>query len=434
MTLWKTESDNKNQLQELVETFTVGNDFVLDQVLIPFDVEASIAHAEGLASICVLKEPELRSLVIALNEIKNLHAQGQFPITQGQEDGHTAIEDFLVQKLGDTGKKIHTGRSRNDQVLVAMRLWERDSIDQIIYSTKKLTQHFLDFALEYEFVPMPGFTHTQIAMPSSVGMWAASLAEMLTLNLKELIAFRSVVNQSPLGSAAGFGVNFNLPRKMVAHKLGFEGCLQIAMTSQNTRGKIEADLVSHFSSLSATLAHFANDLVWFSSSQFKFFSVAEELTTGSSIMPQKKNLDSAELLRGSHAVMLGYECTLKHLTANLISGYHRDLQLSKKPTMDASVLLYNMIEISEALIKNTTPNQAPLEFAFSPEIFAADEANAMVAKGVPFREAYQQVKKNLEKLPSLSAEAIQQNLKQKQSLGAAGNLGLDTLKDKLSNS
>ena len=433
MTLWKTDSAINKDLQQLVEEFTVGNDYILDQALVPFDVDASIAHAEGLASINILNASELTSLISTLKEIKDLHAKDQFPISPAQEDGHTAIEDYLVSKIGDTGKKIHAGRSRNDQVLVAMRLWEREKIDQTIYSTQYLAKLFHKFSTKYEFIPMPGFTHTQIAMPSSVGMWAASFCEMLITHINELKNFRKTLNLSPLGSAAGFGVDFDLPRETTAKKLGFENCLQIAMTSQNTRGKIEADFVSHLASLSATLAHFANDLVWFSSSQFKFFTIADELTTGSSIMPQKKNLDSAELLRGSHAVMLGYECTLKHLTQNLISGYHRDLQLSKEPTMKAVELLQSMLKMSEALVSNITPNQAKLEAAFTPEIFAADQANALVAQGVPFREAYGQVKNNLQALTTLSAEDIQENLKQKKSLGAAGNLGLEKLKDTLNN-
>lgn len=433
MTLWKTDSDSNNDLQQLVEKFTVGNDYILDQALIPYDVDASIAHAEGLASINILNASELTSLSTTLNKIKELHTKGEFEITQAQEDGHTAIEDYLVSKLGDTGKKIHTGRSRNDQVLVAMRLWERDKLDQIICSTETLAKLFHKFATKHEFIPMPGFTHTQMAMPSSVGMWAASFCEMLITHTAELQHFRSVINKSPLGSAAGFGVSFDLPRDETAKKLGFDGCLQIAMTSQNTRGKVEADLVSHLTSLSATLAHFANDLVWFSSSQFQFFTVAEELTTGSSIMPQKKNLDSAELLRGSHSVLLGYECTLKHLTSNLISGYHRDLQLSKEPTMKAVNLIQSMLEMGEALISNIIPHQEKLEQAFTSEIFAADQANALVAKGVPFREAYLQVKNNLEKLECLSSADIQENLKEKKSLGAAGNLELEKLQLTLTN-
>lgn len=434
MTLWKTDSENKNKLQQLVNEFTVGNDYVLDQKLIPYDVEASIAHAEGLASINILNALELEKIVKCLNEIKAIHAQGQFKITQAQEDGHTAIEAYLVKKLGDTGKKIHTGRSRNDQVLVAMRMWEKTHLEQIISSVKTLAEIFHKFATKHKFMPMPGFTHTQIAMPSSVGMWAASFCEMLISHIRELKHFKTELNKSPLGSAAGFGVGFDLPREATAKTLGFYNCLQITLTSQNTRGKIEADLVSHMSSLSATLAHFANDLVWFSSSQFQFFKVADDLTTGSSIMPQKKNLDPAELLRGSHSHMLGYECTLKALTNNLISGYHRDLQLSKAPTMKAVELIETLLEIAQALVENIEPNEEKLIEAFTPEIFAADQANDLVAKGVPFREAYAQVKARLQNSSSnqtVSKEVIIQNLKSKKHLGAAGNLGLDRLKKQL---
>lgn len=437
MTLWKTDSDNHSQLQQLVQKFTVGNDYLLDQILIPYDVDASIAHAEGLASINILNALELTKIVKCLNEIKHLHTQGQFEITPEQEDGHTAIEEYLVNQLGDTGKRIHTGRSRNDQVLVAMRLWEKHETEQIIYSIKSLSKVFHNFATKYEFVPMPGFTHTQVAMPSSVGMWAASFCEMCLTHIQALQHFKNVLNKSPLGSAAGFGVGFDLPRAVIAEKLGFDGCLQIALTSQNTRGKIEADLASYLVSLSATLSHFANDLVWFSSSQFQFFTVSKDLTTGSSIMPQKKNLDPAELLRGSHAHMLGYECTLKALTSNLISGYHRDLQLSKEPIMKAMKLIQSMLEMAQALVENIAPNEDKLIAAFTPEIFAADQANELVAQGRPFREAYVHVKENLENNEHhtpVSKEKIGANLKNKKHLGATGNLGLEKLEQMLSNS
>ncbi|NCP67199.1 argininosuccinate lyase [bacterium] len=434
MTLWKTDSIENNTLQNLIEKFTVGNDPQLDQTLVPYDVDASIAHAEGLASIHILNVLELKKIIQALEDIKALHAKSHFPITQAQEDCHTAIEDFLVEKLGDTGKKIHTGRSRNDQVLVAMRLWERDTIDQIIYSTKELALVFISFASKYEFMPMPGFTHTQIAMPSSIGMWAGSISEMLLLNIEALTDFRKTLNRSPLGSAAGFGVGFNLPREEMAQSLGFDGCLQVALTSQNMRGKIEADFVSQLVSLSATLAHFANDLVWFSSSPFQFFDVAPELTTGSSIMPQKRNLDPAELLRGSHSHMLGHECSLRNLSSHLISGYHRDLQLSKEPTMKAVNLIQSMLEIAQALIENIMPNEEALIKAFTPEIFAADKANTLVKKGVPFRKAYLQVKKDLSDIKPMTKAEILENLKCKTHLGASGNLGLDLLRQRLTNS
>lgn len=429
MKLWQNQSQTSD-LSQLVENFTVGEDYILDQALIPHDIAASKAHAKGLESIGILTADELSDLLKVLDEILDLHAQGKFQITIEQEDGHTAIEAYLIDKLGETGKKIHTGRSRNDQVLVAMRLWERDALDKILELNKKCAQAALNFAKQYEMIPMPGFTHTQIAMPASVGMWAGAIAEMLILNAQELQSFRSIINRSPLGSAAGFGVGFDLPREEIAATLGFEGCLNISLTAQNTRGKIETQFINHLTALSSTLAHLANDLVWFSSSSFQFFDLKDELTTGSSIMPQKKNLDPAELLRASHAHMMGYQTTLQNLTTNLISGYHRDLQLSKAPTMNAVDLINSMLTMATALIENIEPNEDKLRAAFTPDIFAADKANQYVKEGMSFRDAYLKVKENLSELEQ---ENLDQNLKSKKHLGAPGNLGLEKLEVQLKN-
>lgn len=430
MKLWNKSADKHNPITTAVEKFTVGNDYLLDQELVPYDVQASIAHAEGLHEIGILNDQEVQDLTKQLNQIHKLWGKGQFEIKIEEEDCHTAIENFLINALGDTGKKIHTGRSRNDQVLVAMRLWEREQCNEIQSLNKKLAQKFLTFAQKYEFTPMPGFTHTQIAMPSSVGMWAGSLTEMLIMNLVSLQGFAHLINKCPLGSAAGFGVGFDLPREKTAKKLGFEACLIVSLTSQNTRGKIEADLVSHLSSLSATLAHFANDLVWYTSSQFQYFNVHPSLTTGSSIMPQKKNLDPAELLRAKHAEILGYESMLKHLTAGLTSGYHRDLQLSKEPTMKAIETIKAMFEIANLLIENCVPNEDNLRAAFLPEIFAADQANDLVKQGISFREAYLQVKSSPSDKEDIGG-LLDENLKSKTHLGATGNLGLELLQRQL---
>jgi len=428
MKIWKKTAYENTPLQVLVEKFTVGDDYLLDQALVPYDVQASIAHAEGLYDIGILNETELMHLSSQLKQIKALWEQDKFTITVEEEDCHTAIENHLIQIIGVTGKKIHTGRSRNDQVLVAMRLWEKYEWNEIILLNKKLVQKFITFAQTYEFMPMPGFTHTQIAMPSSVGMWAGSLAEMLIMNGETLKSYAHIIDKCPLGSAAGFGTHFNLPRQKTAQKLGFDDCLILSLTSQNTRGKIEADLVSHLSSLSGTLAHFANDLVWYTSTQFQYFSVNESLTTGSSIMPQKKNLDPAELLRAKHAEILGHAFMLKNLTNGLTSGYHRDLQLSKAPTMKAFATIKTMLEIAGCLIDNLSPIEANLRAAFVPNIFAADAANEMVKNGIPFRDAYLEVGNNL---GDLTLVDIDENLKSKTHLGSTGNLGLELLQQQL---
>ncbi len=429
MKIWQKSASNKdNKITKIVEKFTVGIDYILDQKLIPYDISASIAHAKGLVKIGILNDDEFSILEKTFNEILNLRKKDKFDITPQDEDCHTAIENYLIKQCGDLGKKIHTGRSRNDQVLVAVRLFTKEQLNKIIDQSKVLAQIFLNFAKKYEYIPMPGYTHTQRAMLSSVGMWAGSFAEMIILNLEMIKASQKNVNKCPLGSAAGFGVNFDLPREFIAKELGFNEPLIISVTSQNTRGKIEADVISSLVSLCATLAHFANDLVLFSSAEFDFFDINNALTTGSSIMPQKKNLDPAEIIRAKYSQILSYEFCLRDLTKNLISGYHRDLQISKEPLFNGLETTLDILEMAQVLIENITPKKENLRSKCTPELFAADAANQMVKSGKTFRDAYQEIGNNLNKLKSVD---IDKNLKSKKHLGATGNLGLDLLQNKL---
>lgn len=431
MKIWqKTKTGQNTNLTQLVEKFTVGKDYILDQKLVPYDIAASMAHAKGLAQIGILTDDEVKTLEETFGQILTLWEKDTFPITPQDEDCHTAIENYLIKECGDLGKKIHTGRSRNDQVLVAVRLFTKEELNKIIDQTKVLAQAFIDFAKQYQTVPMPGYTHTQRAMLSSVGMWAGSFGEMLIMNLEILKAAQKNVNKCPLGSAAGFGVNFDLPREMVAKELGFEAPLIIAVTSQNTRGKIEADVLAALTSLSATMAQFANDLVLFNSTEFDFFEVETALTTGSSIMPQKKNLDPAEIMRAKYSQTLSYEFCLRDLTKNLISGYHRDLQISKEPLFGGLKNTTDMLEMTQALIENITPKEANLRTKCTPELFAADSANEMVKQGKTFRDAYVEVGNNLDKLKDID---LDENLTSKKHLGATGNLGLEKLENLLKN-
>lgn len=429
--IWqKSASEKTNEyLIKLVEKFTVGNDHTLDQELVPYDLQGSKAHAKGLAKIGIISSSELKILINALNEIQKKWEMGDFIVKQEQEDCHTAIEQELIKITGDLGKKIHTGRSRNDQVLVTTRLYSREKINQIIENSAKLTQSFLNFAKKHEFVPMPGYTHTQRAMPCSIGMWSGSFAEMILMNLEMIKAVQKNVNLCPLGSATGFGVEIDLPREFVAKELGFNSPLIISLTSQNSRGKIEADILSALTSLGSTLAHFSNDVVWFMSQEFNYFNLPDELTTGSSIMPQKKNPDPAELIRARYSQLFGFECQLRDLTKGLISGYHRDLQLSKEPLMKGFDSILEMIEMSSAIINNLEPIESNLRKNFSVEIFAADLANKLVKEGKTFRDAYIEVGNNLK---SMKMVDIDKNIREKTHLGATGNLGLDILEKKLS--
>jgi len=436
MKLWKnSSSDNKSDyaLEQIVEKFTVGQDYILDQVLIPFDIKASMAHAKGLHKIKILTTEELQTIEKGLYEILERLKNHDFFILPEDEDCHTAIEKFLTENYGEVGKKIHTGRSRNDQVLVAMRLYERERLETVFESTKNLTQVFIDFARKYEFIPMPGFTHTQRAMLSSIGMWAGSFAEQLIQNLESLKYALKLVNQCPLGSAAGFGVNFDLPRELVSKELGFDSPITIAGTAQNTRISIDVEVVHALSNVGKTLARFANDLIWFSSAEFKFFDINENLTTGSSIMPQKKNLDPAEIIRGEFSYLIGFEQTLQQLDRNLISGYHRELGRNKEAVFGSFDKISAMLEMSKELVKNITPNEEKLRAKCTPELFAADRANELVKEGASFRDAYLEVKElytgdNTKLSPSVD---IDKNLKSKKHLGATGNLGLEILEEKL---
>ena len=424
----KAQNNGNEKLRRKAEEFTVGNDYILDLDLIPYDIRASKVHAEGLVKAGVLSAGERDTLKRGLDELLHQWEMGEFTIEKSQEDGHTAIEQKLIAEVGEVGKMIHTARSRNDQVLVALRLYERERLDEISEMTVDLAQEFISFADEHKEVPLPGYTHTQRAMLASVGMWSASFAEMLIQDLELLKAAYKNVNRCPLGTAAGFGVNFELPRDYVSQRLGFDQPITVSMTAQSTRGKVEAQILAAITSISATLARFASDLLMFTSREFDFFALDDALCTGSSIMPQKRNLDTAEILRARHATLLGYEQQLKMVTHNLISGYHRDLQLTKEPVMKALVSIYEMLSISCSMVEGLEPNAERLNEACTSELFAADRANELVKQGMSFRDAYKEVG---EKLEGLEKQNPQENLKGKNHLGATGNLGLERLKKQL---
>ena len=428
--IWQKNSKQikDNELTKFVEYFTVGKDYIYDLELAPYDIEASKAHAEGLEKINILTKNECKKIISALDEIADMHKNNKFEILPEHEDCHTVIEILLTEKLGDLGKKIHTGRSRNDQVLVAIRMWERKKIEELAQNLKTLIQNFLDFAKKYEFVPMPGYTHTQRAMLSSIGMWAGSFAENLIFNLESLLEVKKNVNKCPLGSSAGFGVNFDLQREFVSKKLGFDEPITISLTAQNTRISTDIEVLHSLSTISATLSHFANDLIWFTTAEFNFFEVESALTTGSSIMPQKKNLDTAEILRGQHAYVLGLEFSLKNLGKNLISGYNRDFSLTKESIMNGFGKIFDMVQMANFLILNIKPKEKNLRQKCTAEIFATDAVNELVKKGTPFRDAYKKIGNNLEKLKKVD---LDKNLKSKTHLGATGNLGLEVLEKKL---
>lgn len=400
-----------------------------DNALFSYDIRASRAHVGMLGKVGLLATDEVKDLRKALKDLAEQHARGEFVLKPESEDMHTAIEQALVEKLGDVGKKVHVGRSRNDQILVAMRLFSKEALGSVVEETTGLASALLDFAKAHEFVPMPGFTHMQPAMPSSVGQWIAAFAESLICDRDLLRAAQNLNDQNPLGSAAGFGTGIPVDREATAEELGFSRVQITPLFCQNSRGKFEAFTIHCLLQVMLTLGRLANDLVLFTSPQFGFFKVAPNLTTGSSIMPQKQNLDIMEVLRANVAVMQSLQLQVQTVSHNLISGYNKDTKITKKPLIEAFNITRQSLDIMKLLFEGLSPNEPALLAAFEdPEIFAADEANRLVQEGLSFRDAYQQVGENL---GNLQGQDPAQNIKLKTHIGATGNLCLDQLRSRL---
>ncbi len=417
--IWHSKSDST--LHPLVEQYTVGNDYILDMRLLPFDIEASLAHAQALFKLKILTKAELVKLRAGLKEILKLHAAGKFIIKLEDEDCHTAIENYLIKKLGSLGKKIHTGRSRNDQVLVATRLYARKKLKQVAQEMIKLEKVFLNFAKKYQFIPMPGYTHTRRAMPSSVGHWAASYFEELTNDFQLLQSAYDLNDQNPLGAAAGFGVNLNLDRRLTTKLLKFKRTQINSIYAVNSRGKTESYILAVCTQIMMTLGRLANEMIWFTTPEFNYFNLPWSFTTGSSIMPQKRNPDVFEIIRSNVNVIVALQTQVKDITKNLISGYNRDTQLTKEPLIKGLGITRRSLEIAALVMTGITPNKLVLMKSLTPELFANNEANKLVMQGVPFRDAYQQVKENLDKL--IVPDPVKA-IKEVISLGGPGNLNL----------
>jgi len=420
--IWQSKS---TKLHPLVEKYTVGNDYELDKRLLPFDIEASLAHAQALYKIKVISKTELTKLIRGLKEIIQLNRQGKFVIKQADEDCHTAIENYLIKKLGPLGKKIHTGRSRNDQVLVATRLYTRKKLKQISFELVKLEKVFLNIAKKYEFLPMPGYTHTRRAMPSSIGHWAGSYLEELIDDHKLLESAYNLNDQNPLGAAAGYGVTLNLDRKMTSRLLKFKRTQINSLYAVNSRGKTESYIMAVCTQIMMTLGRLANEMIWFTTPEFNFFHLPWEFTTGSSIMPQKRNPDVFEILRSNVSVIVALQTQIKDISKNLISGYNRDTQLTKEPLIKGLGITRRSLEIAALVMPKIKPKKEVLMKSLTPEMFANNEANKLVKQGMPFRDAYQYVKENLDKLKVPNPIKA---IKEVKSLGGPGNLSLNSYK------
>ncbi len=392
MKLW----DKGLPTDEKIDRFTVGNDRQLDLVIAKYDVRATLAHGKMLHKIGLLSETEISSIENVLNELNKQIDEGSFTIENQFEDVHSKIEYELTHQIGEAGKKIHTARSRNDQVLVAMHLYLKDELQQIKNKVKELSKVLLSRANEFKNVLLPGYTHLQIAMPSSFGLWFSAYAESFVDDLFFVNAALQVVDQNPLGSAAGYGSSFPIDREFTTQELDFATLKYNVVAAQMSRGKSEKSVSFAISSVAATLSKLAMDVCLYMSQNFDFMSIPSELTTGSSIMPHKKNPDVFELIRGKCNKIQGLPYELTLLTANLPSGYHRDLQLLKEGIVPAIQDLKASLEMSAYALQQVTVNKAILNDPKYDYLFSVDTLNALVMQGMTFREAYVKIGKDIE--------------------------------------
>jgi len=418
MKLWQK---NNQTMDSFIESFETKGDLVLDQQLTKYDVYGSIAQVKMLEKIGIVTKKEEETAITGLLEILALHKKGKFILEQGDEDIHTKIENFLTEKYGEVGKKIHTGRSRNDQVLTDLRLYTKEHLLFIWEELLELISSFYAFSKQYEFVPMPGYTHMQKAMPSSVGMWGASFTESLLDSLYQLKTAHELNDKSPLGSAAGYGAPLHLDREYTAKLLGFENVQINSLYCQNSRGKIESLILATLSTILQDINKFATDVLLFTTAEFNYFTVSNDLCTGSSIMPQKGNVDLAELLRSKVHIVTGNYLQIIGISGNLPSGYNRDVQDTKKPLMESLELTLDCIRVANILIHKLHPQEDKMKQALTPEIYATHSVLQLVGQGMPFREAYQIIK---EKLDDNLTHNPEQTIKQSHHLGGTGNLSL----------
>lgn len=379
------------ELNKEIEKFTVGKDRELDVFLAPYDVLGSMAHITMLESINLLTSSELEVLLKELKNIYRLAESGKFVIEDGVEDVHSQVELMLTRKLGDAGKKIHSGRSRNDQVLVDLKLFSRAGIHSIAQESKKLFDELQKQSEKYKNVLMPGYTHTQIAMPSSFGLWFGAYAESLADDMQLLLAAWHVANRNPLGSAAGYGSSFPLNRTMTTKLLGFESMDYNVVYAQMGRGKTERTIAFAIASIAGTISKLAFDACMFNSQNFGFIHLPTECTTGSSIMPHKKNPDVFELIRAKCNKLQTLPSQITAIMNNLICGYSRDLQTIKEVFMPAFGELLDCIRMTAYIVERTEVNEHILENPLYDPIFSVEELNRRVIAGTPFREAYKQV-------------------------------------------
>ena len=392
MKLWQKNIASTKE----VETFTVGKDRELDMYLAPFDVLGSLAHIQMLQTINLLTAEELEVLQKGLKEIYKNIEQGKFKLDEDIEDVHSQVELILTKKFGDTGKKIHSARSRNDQVLVDLKLYMRHEIEMLVDDVKEFFDLLIQQSEAYKDYLLPGYTHLQLAMPSSFGLWFGAYAESLTDDMITLYAAWEVVNKNPLGSAAGFGSSFPINRKLTTELLGFEDLNYNVVYAQMSRGKTERIVSQALANIGATLSRLSMDVCLYLNQNFDFISFPAELTTGSSIMPHKKNPDVFELIRAHCNRLQALPNEIVLMATNLPSGYHRDFQLLKEHIVPAFENLRNCISMATLMIKNIEVKKDILRDEKYKYLFSVEEMNKLVLQGTPLRDAYKKIGMDIE--------------------------------------
>ena len=422
MKLWQKDTSTN----EKIDHFTVGNDRTYDLALAPYDCIASKAHAKMLGEIGMLTSKEVKDLTNALDDILKSTQKGDFVIEKEFEDMHSKIEFLLTQKLGDLGKKIHTARSRNDQVLVALQLYIKEELSQIKKEVIKLFDLLLKLAETHQKDLLPGYTHMQVAMPSSFGLWFSAYAESLVDDVAFLNTAFQLADQNPLGRAAGFGSSFPIDRELTSKELGFKTLKYNVVAAQMGRGKVEKASATAIGMLGGTLAKLAMDICMYMGQDFDFIHFPEELTTGSSIMPHKKNPDVFELIRGKCNLLQGLPQQLALLTSNLPSGYHREMQLAKAPLVEAFQEIKACLEMMHFSLSKIEVRKNITDDSKYDYLFSVDTLNEWVKQGIPFREAYQKMGKEI-----ASGNYTPKRDLSHSHLGSIGNLQLDAIRDKM---
>jgi argininosuccinate lyase len=410
-------------IDQRIDKFTVGDDRQLDLQLAEFDILGSIAHIKMLNKIGLIQDNELNRLLKCLRKLYQSVQENNFRIEEDVEDIHSQMEMELTRELGDVGKKIHAGRSRNDQILVDLKLFTRSKLTNLVGSIESLFNHLLDLSEKYKNILLPGYTHMQVAMPSSFGLWFGAYAESLADDLLLIEAAYKIVNKNPLGSAAGYGSSFPLDRKLTTKLLGFEDLNYNSVYAQMNRGKMERIVSQAIASVASTLGKMTADIILYLSQNFNFISFPDQFTTGSSIMPHKKNPDVFEIIRArcNHIMALPNEIML--ITNNLISGYHRDLQLLKNNFLPALNEIIECTDMMKYMLKHIQINKDILSDPKYTYLFSVEEVNKKVIEGVPFRDAYREVGEQIEKGTFKSNKEIKHKHE-----GSIGNLCNDQIK------